>query len=124
MCIRTTSAAAPADYFAALEQLRDKLKAEPELVILFNDAIKGDDVRRLVEFGESLGIPVKYVALVDYSNSRGAIDMGLVPGEGGIAACDRDGRGRSRRAVGGRGQSAEGRQAARRPASSWCRTCS
>ena len=38
---------------------------------------KGDDVRRLVEFGESLGIPVKYVALVDYSNSRGAIDMGV-----------------------------------------------
>ena len=64
--------AAPADYFAALGQLRDKLKAEPELVILFNDAIKGADVRRLVEFGESLGIPVKYVALVDYSNSRGA----------------------------------------------------
>jgi NADH-quinone oxidoreductase subunit G len=77
------SAAQP-DYFAALEQMRDKLKAEPELVILFNDAIKGEDVRRLVEFGESLGIPVKYVALVDYSNSRGAIDMGLVPGPGGM----------------------------------------
>jgi NADH-quinone oxidoreductase subunit G len=75
---------APADYFVALEQLRDKLKAEPELVILFNDAIKGEDVRRLVQFGESLGIPVKYVALVDYSNSRGAIDMGLVPGPGGL----------------------------------------
>jgi len=72
------------DYFAALERLRDKLKAEPELVILFNDAIKGDDVRKLVEFGESLGIPVKYVALVDYSNSRGALDMGLIPGEGGM----------------------------------------
>src|SRR5262249_6768296 len=27
----------------------------------------------------SLGIPVQYVPLVDYSNSRGAIDMGLVP---------------------------------------------
>src|SRR4051794_10757395 len=76
--------AGPADYFAALESLREKLKAEPELVILFNDAIKGDDVRRLVDFGESLGIPVKYVALVDYSNSRGAIDMGVVPGEGGM----------------------------------------
>jgi NADH-quinone oxidoreductase subunit G len=76
--------AAPAEYFAALEQLRDKLTAEPELVILFNDAIKGEDVRRLVEFGESLGIPVKYVALVDYSNSRGALDMGLIPGEGGL----------------------------------------
>ena len=72
------------DCFAALEQLRDKLKAEPELVILFNDAIKGDDVRKLVDFGESLAIPVKYVALVDYSNSRGALDMGLIPGPGGM----------------------------------------
>jgi NADH-quinone oxidoreductase subunit G len=76
--------AAPPDYFAALESIREKLQKEPELVILFNDAIKGDDVRRLVEFGESLGIPVKYVALVDYSNSRGAIDMGLTPGADGM----------------------------------------
>ena len=30
-------------------------------------------------FGQSLGIPVRYCPLVDYSNSRGAIDMGLVP---------------------------------------------
>ncbi|MGH9632085.1 MAG: molybdopterin oxidoreductase family protein, partial [Bryobacteraceae bacterium] len=33
----------------------------------------------LVAFGDSLGIPVKYVCLVDHSNSRGATDMGLVP---------------------------------------------
>ncbi len=71
--------AVPADYFGALESLRDKLKAESELVILFDDSFKADDVRRLVQFGESLGIRVKYIALVDYSNSRGAIDMGLTP---------------------------------------------
>ena len=59
--------------------LRDKLKSEPELVILFDDSYKGEDLRKLVEFGESLGIPVKYVALVDYSNSRGAVDMGVTP---------------------------------------------
>ena len=63
----------------ALEELRGALAAEPELVIVFSDAVKGDGVRRLVEFGQSLGIPVKYCPLVDYSNSRGAIDMGLVP---------------------------------------------
>src|SRR5689334_18326556 len=57
--------------------LRDKLAAEPELVILFDDSYKGDDLRHLVDFGEALGIPVKYVCLVDYSNSRGAWDMGL-----------------------------------------------
>jgi NADH-quinone oxidoreductase subunit G len=65
--------------FGALEALRDKLEGEPELVILFGDAIKGEDVRKLVEFGDSLKIPVKYIALVDYSNSRGAADMGLLP---------------------------------------------
>jgi NADH-quinone oxidoreductase subunit G len=70
----------------AVEALRDRLKAEPELVIVFGDAVKGDSVRRLVEFGESLGIPVQYVCLVDYSNSRGAVDMGLLPdAAGGLA---------------------------------------
>ena len=63
----------------ALEQLRDKLKAEPELVILFDDSFKGADITKLVEFGRSLGIPVKYICLVDYSNSRGAVDMGVTP---------------------------------------------
>jgi NADH-quinone oxidoreductase subunit G len=69
----------------AVESLRDRLKAEPELVIVFGDAIKGESVRRLVDFGESLGIPVQYVCLVDYSNSRGAVDMGLLPDAGGLA---------------------------------------
>jgi len=64
---------------AALEQLRDKLKAEPELVILFDDSFKGADITKLVEFANSLGIPVKYICLVDYSNSRGAVDMGVTP---------------------------------------------
>jgi NADH-quinone oxidoreductase subunit G len=64
---------------AGVESLREALRAEPELVILFGDAIKGDSVRRLVDFGDSLGIPVQYVCLVDYANSRGAADMGLLP---------------------------------------------
>jgi NADH-quinone oxidoreductase subunit G len=63
----------------ALEGLRAALAAEPELVVLFGDSVKGDAVRKLVAFGQSLGNSVKYCALVDYSNSRGAIDMGLVP---------------------------------------------
>jgi len=69
----------PGRELADVESLRDQLKAEPELVILFGDAIKGDAVRKLVAFGSSLGIPVRYVCLVDYSNSRGASDMGLAP---------------------------------------------
>jgi len=64
-----------ADY----ESLREKLKAEPELVIVFDDSYKGDELRKLVDFAESLGIPVKFICLVDYANSRGAVDMGLTP---------------------------------------------
>jgi NADH-quinone oxidoreductase subunit G len=59
--------------------LRDKLKAEPEIVILFDDSYQGVELRKLVDFGEALGIPVSYVCLLDYANSRGAIDMGLTP---------------------------------------------
>jgi NADH-quinone oxidoreductase subunit G len=71
--------AEPGAELAAIESLRDKLKAEPELVIVYGDAVKGDAVRKLVAFGASLGIPVQYVPLIDYSNSRGAADMGLMP---------------------------------------------
>jgi NADH-quinone oxidoreductase subunit G len=70
---------------AGVESLRDKLKGESELVIVFGDAIQGEAVRKLVAFGDSLGVPVKYVCLVDYSNSRGAFDMGLVPNNGGLS---------------------------------------
>jgi NADH-quinone oxidoreductase subunit G len=74
-----TLRAEPGGEFQALESLREKLAAEPELVIIFGDCIKGTQIRQLVTFGDSLGIPIKYVCLVDYSNSRGASDMGLLP---------------------------------------------
>ncbi len=76
---------APGGEMAAIESLAERLKAEAELVIVFGDAIKGAAVGRLVEFGESLGIPVQYICLVDDSNSRGAVDMGLLPDAGGMA---------------------------------------
>ncbi len=59
--------------------LEESLRTEPELVVVFGEAIQGEQVARLVAFGDSLGIPVKYVCLVDYANSRGAADMGLLP---------------------------------------------
>ena len=71
--------AEPARQLDEVEALRAELASSGELVILFGDTVKGDAVRRLVAFGDSLGIPVKYVCLVDYSNSRGASDMGLLP---------------------------------------------
>ena len=75
----TTARAEAGKEFEVLETLRQQLAGESELVVLFGAAIRGESVRRLVEFGDSLGIPVKYVCLVDYSNSRGASDMGLLP---------------------------------------------
>ena len=70
---------------AGIESLRDKLKAEGDLVIVFGDSIQGDAIRKLVAFGDSLGVPVKYICLVDYSNSRGAFDMGVLPRDGGMS---------------------------------------
>jgi NADH-quinone oxidoreductase subunit G len=69
----------PGEEMAAVAALREQLRLEQELVILFGDAIKGAALGDLVGLGDSLGIPVKYVCLLDYSNSRGAADMGLLP---------------------------------------------
>ncbi|MEZ5399721.1 MAG: NADH-quinone oxidoreductase subunit NuoG [Bryobacteraceae bacterium] len=67
------------DPWPRIHELTDALKSRKGLVVLFGDAIKGGDVKRLIEFGGSLGIPVKYTCLVDYANSRGAMDMGVHP---------------------------------------------
>ena len=76
---KRVATAARGEELGALERMRAELAAETGLVILFGDAVKGALVRQLVAFGDSLGIPVKYVCLVDYSNSRGAQDWGLLP---------------------------------------------
>jgi NADH-quinone oxidoreductase subunit G len=58
--------------------LRDKFRAEQNLVIVFGSEIRGKDITSLVSFGSS--IPgAKFVCLGDYANSRGAADMGLYP---------------------------------------------
>jgi len=67
------------DWLAAVENLKGSLAGEKELLVVFGDAVKGEGLRKLVALGDSLGIPVKYIALVDYANSRGAMDMGLLP---------------------------------------------
>ncbi len=73
----------------ALEQLRGDLSKHASVVILFGDSVKGADVAKLVAFGDSLGVDVRYVCLMDYSNSRGASDMGLTPEFGpGYAAAE------------------------------------
>ena len=63
---------------ADLNALRDKIRGEKNLVIVFGSEVRGADVATLVGFGAA--IPgAKFVCLGDYANSRGAADMGLYP---------------------------------------------
>ena len=58
--------------------LRQKLRGEQNLVVLFGSEIRGAHVASLAKF--TLGVPgAKLVCLADYANSRGAADMGLYP---------------------------------------------
>jgi len=58
--------------------LRDQLRAEKNLIIIFGSEIRGEDIERLVAFGSAID-GAKLICLGDYSNSRGAADMGLYP---------------------------------------------
>ena len=58
--------------------LREKLRSEQNLVIVFGSEILGKDVGALVKFGSGIQ-GAKFVCLADYANSRGAADMGLYP---------------------------------------------
>jgi NADH-quinone oxidoreductase subunit G len=58
--------------------LRDKLRTESNLVIVFGSEIRGADIASLVKFGAGIQ-GAKIVCLSDYANSRGAADMGLYP---------------------------------------------
>jgi NADH-quinone oxidoreductase subunit G len=60
-------------------RFRDALRAEPNLLIIFGSEFRGRDVDALINFG--MGLPqAQFMALGDYVNSRGAADMGLLPG--------------------------------------------
>jgi NADH-quinone oxidoreductase subunit G len=61
----------------ALSELRDKLKAEQGLVVIFGSELRGTDVKAMVDLGLAQG--AKFMCLGDYANSRGAADMGLYP---------------------------------------------
>jgi NADH-quinone oxidoreductase subunit G len=54
-----TRIAEPARQLDEVEAIRAELVSHGELVIVFGDTIKGDSIRRLVAFGDSLGVPVK-----------------------------------------------------------------
>ena len=61
----------------ALTELRDRLKAEQGLVVIFGSELRGADVKTLIDAGLAQG--AKFLCLGDYANSRGAADMGLFP---------------------------------------------
>jgi len=67
------------DLVAQLAQLQAALDAEPEVAIVFGAEITGTAIAQLVAFGSKLHGKVRYMALGDYANSRGAADMGLLP---------------------------------------------
>jgi NADH-quinone oxidoreductase chain G len=74
----SAAAAVGNDARGALQALRDKLRTEQNVVIIFGSEVRGDDISALVKFGSS--IPgSKFICLGDYANSRGAADMGLYP---------------------------------------------
>jgi NADH-quinone oxidoreductase subunit G len=58
--------------------LRAQLRSEQNPVIIFGSEIRGKALADLVKFGSSIA-GAKFIALGDYSNSRGAADMGLYP---------------------------------------------
>ena len=58
--------------------LRAKLRGEENLVIIFGSEIRGKDIASLVKFGSAIS-GARFICLADYSNSRGAADMGLYP---------------------------------------------
>jgi len=70
-----TSAAASKEAWTAL---RDKLRGEQNLVIIFGSEIRGRDLAQLISFGSAIA-GAKFICLADYANSRGAADMGLYP---------------------------------------------
>jgi NADH-quinone oxidoreductase subunit G len=62
-----------------LAAMKEALAKESDVFILFGENISGAAVRDLVKYGSSLAGQTRYMALGDYSNSRGAADMGLLP---------------------------------------------
>ncbi|MGZ4819294.1 MAG: molybdopterin-dependent oxidoreductase [Terriglobales bacterium] len=58
-----------------LSQLRDKVRGEPQLVVIFGSELRAEGIAELVR-----ALPnAKFICLGDYANSRGAADMGLYP---------------------------------------------
>jgi NADH-quinone oxidoreductase subunit G len=69
----------PPEITAGLVQLKAGLEAERDVVVLFGADIQGAAIRKLISLSARFGGKTRFMALGDYSNSRGAADMGLLP---------------------------------------------
>ena len=58
--------------------LREKLRGEANLIIIFGSEVRGKDITSLGKFATAVS-GAKLICLGDYANSRGAADMGLYP---------------------------------------------
>jgi hypothetical protein len=65
-----------------LTQLKAALDAQPDVAIVFGAELSGAAIADLLGFGSKLHGKVRYMALGDYANSRGAADMGVLPDRG------------------------------------------
>jgi NADH-quinone oxidoreductase subunit G len=63
----------------SLDAFRDALQSEQDVIVVFGAEIAGEAVASLVRLGRRLRGRTRYLALGDYSNSRGAADLGLLP---------------------------------------------
>jgi NADH-quinone oxidoreductase subunit G len=67
---------------AQIQQWRDAVSAENDLVVLFGHVLQGDSFASLAHLAgmrAAAGQRTRFLALGDYANSRGAADMGLLP---------------------------------------------
>jgi NADH-quinone oxidoreductase subunit G len=62
-----------------LVALKAGLEAEPDVAMVVGAEISGAAMAQLVALGSKLPGKVRYMALGDYANSRGAADMGVLP---------------------------------------------
>ena len=69
----------PSSLVEQLVQLKAALEAQPDVAIVFGAELTGSAIATLVAFGSKLPGKVRYMALGDYANSRGAADMGVLP---------------------------------------------
>jgi NADH-quinone oxidoreductase subunit G len=62
----------------AWSAFRDKIRGEQNMVIAFGSELRGHDIEKLAGYALTLA-GAKLICLGDYSNSRGASEMGLYP---------------------------------------------